>query len=203
MKVDNQNIRPIWLHPVDESIVNVIDQRRLPHEFVVLDLKTTDDVISAIREMIVRGAPLIGATGAYGVYLSTLSLSEYVMNDNILSFECERLKSSRPTAVNLSWAVDITLKEVLKGKTPLERVKISKHKAHEITEFEAGNCKRIGEFGLDIVKEISERKKGKTVNILTHCNARWLACVDYGTATAPMYAAHDAGIDAPCRRILP
>ncbi len=195
MKVDGKNIRPIWLNPDDETIVNVIDQRMLPHEFIVADLKTLDEVIFAIKDMFVRGAPLIGATGAYGVYVITLNLGENVMNESMLLEQCERLKSSRPTAVNLSWAVEESLEEVLKGKTSSERVAIARQKASDITEFEADNCKTIGQYGLEIVKEISKRKNGETVNILTHCNAGWLACVDYGTATAPMYAAYDDGID--------
>jgi len=195
MKVDGKNIRPIWLNKEDRTIVNVIDQRALPHEFIVADLKTLDDMIHAIKEMYVRGAPLIGASGAYGVYIITLNLKDDVMNDKALIAECDRLKASRPTAVNLSWAVDNCLEEILKGKTPSERVNSALQKASEITEFEADNCEKIGQHGLEIVKNISENNNGKTVNILTHCNAGWLACVEYGTATAPMYAAFDNGID--------
>ncbi|MBU0993095.1 MAG: S-methyl-5-thioribose-1-phosphate isomerase [Proteobacteria bacterium] len=195
MKVDGINIRPIWLNPEDETLVSVIDQRMLPHELVIIDLKNLDDVIHAIKEMVVRGAPLIGATGAYGVYIITQELKNNVMNDSMLIEACDRLKSSRPTAVNLSWAVDDSLEEVLKGLTQSERVTIARNKASEITEFEADNCERIGQYGLKIVEEISKRKKGDTVNILTHCNAGWLACVEYGTATAPMYSAYDNGID--------
>lgn len=195
MNVDGKNIRPIWLNQEDKTIVNVIDQRALPHEFIVADLKNLDDMIHAIKEMFVRGAPLIGASGAYGVYLITLNLKEDVMNEQAFSAECERLKAARPTAVNLSWAVDICHDDILTGKTAEERVSIALEKASEITEFEADNCQKIGEHGLEIVRKISEQKNGNTVNILTHCNAGWLACVEYGTATAPMYAAFDNGID--------
>ena len=159
------------------------------------DLSTLDDMIHAIKEMFVRGAPLIGASGAYGVYIITLNLKDEVMDNNALVAECNRLKASRPTAVNLSWAVDYCLEEILKGNTPSKRVRIALKKASELTEFEADNCKQIGIHGLKIIKKISKEKNGKTVNILTHCNAGWLACVDYGTATAPMYAAFDNGID--------
>ena len=117
------------------------------------------------------------------------------MNDDTLIKECDRLRSSRPTAVNLSWAVDDCLEAVLKGKSHSERVDIARNKASEITEFEADNCEKIGQYGLKIVQEISKAKNNQTVNILTHCNAGWLACVEYGTATAPMYTAHDSGID--------
>ena len=195
MKVDGKDIRTIWLNGDDETIVNVIDQRALPHEFIVSDLKTLDEVIYAIQEMVVRGAPLIGATGGYGVYLIALNLKEKVMDNDLFQSECDRLKSARPTAVNLSWAVDLAVEATQKGSSPIERIQIARDKAHEITEFEVDNCRRIGENGLGIIKQISEAKKGKPVNILTHCNAGWLACVEYGTATAPMYAAFDHGID--------
>lgn len=195
MNVDGKNIRPIWLNETDKTIVNVIDQRALPHEFIIADLKTLDDMIHAIKEMFVRGAPLIGASGAYGVYIITLNLQDKIMNDGDLIAECDRLKASRPTAVNLSWAVDICLEQILKGTTPEERISIALEKASEITEFEAENCEKIGQHGLKIIEKISGEKNGNTVNILTHCNAGWLACVEYGTATAPMYAAFDSGID--------
>jgi methylthioribose-1-phosphate isomerase len=117
------------------------------------------------------------------------------MKNNALIKECDRLKSARPTAVNLSWAVDAALQKILKGKSASERVDIARKKASEITEFEVENCKIIGEHGLVLVDEISRRKKGKIVNLLTHCNAGWLACIEYGTATAPIYAAYEKGID--------
>ncbi len=164
MKIDDKDIRPIWLNKDDETIVNIIDQRALPHEFIVADLKTLDDMIHAIKEMYVRGAPLIGASGAYGVYLITLNLGDNVMKNNALIKECDRLKSARPTAVNLSWAVDAAFKKILKGKSASERVDIARKKASEITEFEVENCKKIGEHGLVLVDEISRRKKGKTVS---------------------------------------
>jgi methylthioribose-1-phosphate isomerase len=112
MKVDGKDIRPIWLNKDDETIVNIIDQRALPHKCIVADLKTLDDMIHAIKEMYVRGAPLIGASGAYGVYLITLNLGDNVMKDNALIKECDRLKSARPTADNLSWAVDAALQKI-------------------------------------------------------------------------------------------
>jgi methylthioribose-1-phosphate isomerase len=192
MKVDNRNMRPIWADPDDETSVSVIDQRRLPHELTVLSLKTVDQTIYAIKEMVVRGAPLIGATGAFGVFLAALTSGrESVVH---LEKECLRLKDARPTAVNLAWAVDRVFDTVKTIESPEERIKASKKLAEEITEEEAENCRKIGEFGLSIIRGLHGKKKDKPVNILTHCNAGWLACVDYGTATAPMYAAHDAGI---------
>lgn len=195
MKVDGKDIRPIWLNREDDTIVNVIDQRMLPHEFIVADLKTVDHTIEAICEMFVRGAPLIGATGAYGVYLAALNLGDKCADDGMLQKECDRLKAARPTAVNLEWAVDRVLAILLNTATPDERIAAAKEAAAVICEEEAENCRMIGEHGLSLVAEIAKKKNGAPVNILTHCNAGWLACVEWGTATAPMYTAFDAGID--------
>ena len=189
MKVDGKDIRPIWFDK-DSETVKVIDQRALPHEFVVAELKTVDDVITAIKEMYVRGAPLIGVTGAYGVYIATL----HSETDDELASECRRLKSARPTAVNLAWAVDKVLSEIL-SKVPEKRTDAAREEAAKIAEWEAENCRKIGEYGVGLIREISQKKEGQTVNLLTHCNAGWLACIEYGTATAPMYAAYENGID--------
>lgn len=194
MKVDGKNLRTIWLDP-DEKTVKIIDQRRLPHELVIVDLHTVDDVITAIKDMYVRGAPLIGATGAYGVYLATLSAPHHPVEDTFLIAECDRIKAARPTAVNLFWAVDTVLATVLQVSPPDKRVIAARDRAAFITEQEVENCKKIGEHGLPLIEAISRRKKGLTVNILTHCNAGWLACIEHGTATAPIYAAFDHGID--------
>jgi methylthioribose-1-phosphate isomerase len=194
MKLDDKNLRPIWLDP-DLKVVKVIDQRRLPHEFVIADLNNIDDIIMAIKEMYVRGAPLIGVTAAYGVYLAVLNSPVKSIEDGYLKEECSRLKSARPTAVNLAWAVDKVLSEVLKVEKPNKKIDTARIQAGKIAEAEAENCRKIGEHGLVLVDEISRRKKGKTVNLLTHCNAGWLACIEYGTATAPIYAAYEKGID--------
>jgi len=194
MHVNGKQLRPIWLNHSSKT-VKIIDQRFLPHEFVIADLKSVDDTIKAIREMYVRGAPLIGATAAYGVYLAVLnSFAEIDKNEYLLK-ECDRLKSARPTAVNLAWAVDRMLFVLSKVKDPEARLNAAQSEAAMITDGEAENCKKIGEHGLSLIQEISRKKNGGTVNILTHCNAGWLACVDYGTATAPIYAAFDRGID--------
>ena len=194
MKVNGRNIRPIWL---DDSlkIVKVIDQRRLPHEFVIADLRTVDDVIDAIQKMYVRGAPLIGVTAAYGVYLAALGSVGGNIENGYLIKEGERLKAARPTAVNLSWAVDTVLSEIVKRESRDEKVDIACKEAERIAETEAERCCRIGENGAELIEKISLRKKGRPVNILTHCNAGWLACIEYGTATAPIYAAFKNGID--------
>ena len=194
MKVDGKNLRTIWLDP-DEKTVKIIDQRRLPHEFVLVDLHTVDDVITAIKDMYVRGAPLIGATGAYGVYLAALNAPLHPVEDSYLIAECDRIKAARPTAVNLSWAVDTVLAAVLQASPPEKRITAAGDQAAFITEQEVENCKKIGQHGLPLIEAISRHKKGRRVNILTHCNAGWLACIEHGTATAPIYAAYDQGIE--------
>ncbi len=194
MKVDGKDIRPIWLHANGQT-VQVIDQRMLPHEFVVADVKTVDDTITIIQEMYVRGAPLIGATGAWGVYLAVLNAPAQNPADGYLKSECQRLKAARPTAVNLEWGVNRFLKAALRERDTRKRALVAEKKAAAITEEEAENCRLIGVHGQPLIEEISRRKGGQTVNILTHCNAGWLACIEWGTATAPMYAAFDAGID--------
>jgi methylthioribose-1-phosphate isomerase len=133
-------------------------------------------------------------TGAYGVYLAVLTCPDKTIEDGYLIKECGRLKSARPTAVNLTWAVDKVLSEVLKVNNSL-KIDVARKEAAKITDEEVENCKKIGEHGLHVIDKISSRKKGGTVNILTHCNAGWLACIEYGTATAPIYAAFENGID--------
>jgi methylthioribose-1-phosphate isomerase len=194
MKTDERKLRTIWLEP-DEKTVKIIDQRRLPHEFVLVDLHTVDDVITAIKDMYVRGAPLIGVTGAYGVYLATLKAADAPVEDTYLVEECDRIKAARPTAVNLSWAVDTVLAAVLPVSSSEERITAAREQATLITELEVENCKKIGQHGWPLIEAISRRKKDQQVNILTHCNAGWLACIEHGTATAPIYAAYDKGID--------
>ncbi len=194
MRVDGRDTRPIWLDK-ETKTVKVIDQRDLPHQFVVMDLNTVADTIYAIREMVVRGAPLIGITGAWGVYLAVVHTQVNGTDNNALAAECRRLKAARPTAVNLAWAVDRVLAVVMTKDRAPDRIHAAETEAAAIAEEEADNCRRIGEHGFSIVREISEKKQGKTVNILTHCNAGWLATIEYGTATAPMYVAYDRGLD--------
>lgn len=191
MKINNQPYRTIWLK--GPAHIQVIDQRWLPHQLVIEDLKSIADCATAIREMHVRGAPLIGSTAAYGMYLATLEMME--KGSFWLQQAAKQLKATRPTAVNLAYAVDRVLEAIQTAKNAKERVEIALQTAHNITEESVIHCKKIGEYGLPLIEKISQAKKGKTVNILTHCNAGWLACVDYGTATAPIYAAFDKGID--------
>ncbi len=194
MIVDGKPIRPIWLDE-DRTTVKVIDQRQLPHRLVVADLTTVDQVIHAIQEMFVRGAPLIGVTAAYGVMTAAISGKTAADHPGFLRQACERLKAARPTAVNLAWAVDRVLKKALTARTPDGRIDASRSEAAAIAEEEADNCRRIGIHGAGIIEAISRGKSGGTVNILTHCNAGWLACIEYGTATAPIYEAHNRGVD--------
>ena len=194
MKVDGKQMRPIW---VDETTrtVKVIDQRHLPHKLVIAELATVDQVIGAIEAMFVRGAPLIGATGAYGVYVAAVSTLTVSGDEAFFLQECERIKSARPTAVNLAWAIDRVLTDISRKESPADKTSAARAAADDITEQEAENCRRIGLAGLELIQAVSEAKKGDTVHVLTHCNAGWLACVEYGTATAPIYAAFDKGID--------
>ena len=194
MKVNGKNLRTIWLES-DDKTVKIIDQRRLPYELRIVNLHTVDDVVMAIKDMYVRGAPLIGVTGAYGVYLAALNAADEPEQDTYLLTAAERLKSARPTAVNLAWAIDTVLAAILKVKSTNERIRTAKDQAARITEQEVENCKNIGNYGLPLIEAISRQKIGQPVNILTHCNAGWLACVEYGTATAPIYTAFDRGID--------
>ncbi len=194
MKVDGKEMRPIWFNR-DTQTVQVIDQRFLPHELIIEDLTTVDAVIHAVKEMYVRGAPLIGATGALGVYVSLVQAGNQGADDAYFKGECDRLKAARPTAMNLFWGVDRVMEKAILETNYDARVKIALAEALEVVEEEAVNCRKIGEYGLAIIKEIAEKKNGAPVNILTHCNAGWLACIEYGTATAPMYTAFDAGLD--------
>jgi methylthioribose-1-phosphate isomerase len=194
MKVDGKDIRTIWLDE-SEKFVKIIDQRKLPHEFVIVDLKTVDDAVTAIRDMYVRGAPLIGTTGAYAVYLAALNAPGARIEDDYIKKEAARIKSARPTAVNLAWGVDKVLAAVLNTSDPAAKIDLARETANDITEQEVENCRRIGEHGLTLITQISRKKGGQTVNVLTHCNAGWLACIEHGTATAPIYASFDNGID--------
>jgi len=192
MKVRNQDLRPIWFDGGADA-VKVIDQRWLPHRLVISELKTVEDIVYAVREMMVRGAPLIGVTGAYGVALAAREAG--AGRKDAFYRLCEKIKAVRPTAVNLSWGVDRVYRAVAGVSNTGDRVRAAVTEAGNIAEEEAENCRRIGMHGVTLIREAAAEKTGGPVNILTHCNAGWLACIEYGTATAPIYAAHDAGID--------
>jgi methylthioribose-1-phosphate isomerase len=194
MKVDGKNMRPIWFNR-DTRTVQVIDQRFLPHQMIIKDLPTVDAVIHAIKEMVVRGAPLIGATGAFGVYVALKENNSRPEDDLWLTSLCDRLRNARPTATNLCWGVNRVQAAVTNAGDRDARIRAALDQALAVAEEEAVNCRKIGEYGLELIRDIAVQKKGQPVNILTHCNAGWLACIEYGTATAPVYAAFDAGID--------
>ncbi len=186
--------RPIWMAP-DSRAVFIIDQRKLPQQMVIAALTTVDDVIYAITELMVRGAPLIGVTGAYGLYVAAGNTPGDFPSNEYLAREALRIKAARPTAVNLEWAVDRTLAVVLSENTAKGRIDAARREAAAIAEEEAENSRNIGRYGLALIERLSREKKGAPVNILTHCNAGRLACIERGTATAPIYAAHEKGID--------
>jgi len=194
MKIDGKAFRTIWLKPADEKVIQIIDQRYLPHRFIIEDLQTVDEVATAIKDMHVRGAGLIGATAGFGIYLATLEAPGNISIDAFIAAAAEKLIATRPTAVNLAWAVNRQLNAIKNGNTIGEKINIALSIAKEIADEDADYCRRIGIHGLELIEAISEKKKGDTVNILTHCNAGWLAFVDYGSASSPIYAAHDKGI---------
>jgi methylthioribose-1-phosphate isomerase len=187
-------LRPIWLDERDGQL-KVIDQRRLPHEFVVLTLASTDDVIQAITAMVVRGAPLIGVTAAYGIYQAARRAADRGLEADYLKGEAQRLRAARPTAVNLAWAVERGLQAALSAADARRASTLALETAAAIAAEEAENCRRIGEHGRPLIEALGRAHPGRPVNVLTHCNAGWLACVEYGTATAPIYAAFDRGIN--------
>ncbi len=185
MRVDGTPMRTIW--PSGHGAVRIIDQTRLPHELITLELKTLDDAAHAIRDMQVRGAPLIGATAAYGVALAMAQDA----SDGALARAYDVLLAARPTAVNLRWALD-DLRALLAPLPVNRRRDAAYRRAAEICDEDAEICRRIGENGLREIRRIKPR--GARLNALTHCNAGWLATVDWGTALAPIYQAHNAGI---------
>ncbi len=186
MKVDGTPYRTIWLG-ADGTTVQVIDQTLLPHQFVVRDWLSMEDAERGIRTMIVRGAPLIGAAAAYGMALAMAKDA----SDAMLTQAYTTLMASRPTAVNLRWALD-DLRNLLAPLPPAKRADAAYRRAAEICDEDSEICRRIGENGLGLIRKI--KPKGERINALTHCNAGWLATVDWGTALAPIYQAHNAGI---------
>ena len=185
MKINGKSYKTIWF---ENNIVKIIDQTKLPHQFLIKELKSVKDSINAIKYMEVRGAPLIGATAAYGLVLSIIEKNDL----SYLKKSSEELINSRPTAINLKWAVDRMMKKLL-GVNNSDILKIALDEAKAITIEDENFCKNIGLNGLKIIEDIANKKKD-TVNILTHCNAGWLATIDWGTATSPIYHAHQKGI---------
>lgn len=194
MLIDGKNYQSIWIDENKRDVVKVIDQQKLPFFFEIKELSSVEDVYNAIKDMTVRGAPLIGAAGAFGMYLATLEITAHTNIQSHLRNAAGYLISCRPTAVNLSWAVNRVMERLssFSGRESLSETALSC--ALEICDLEKENCRKVGENGLRLISEISKRKEGRPVNILTHCNAGWLACIDFGTATAPVYLAREKGI---------
>jgi len=187
----DESFRTIWLKPADPSVVQVIDQRLLPHEYRVLDLETWQDGLAAINEMAVRGAPLIGATAAWSLYLAALRGPS---GKAALAEAAAALLESRPTAVNLRWAVQRIRRIIDRVQDEALLADAIRRDAEKICAEDIEICRGIGRHGLTLLQEIARNKEGETVNILTHCNAGALATINWGTATAPVYMAHQAGM---------
>ena len=188
MNIDGKPYRTIWLND-DGRSVEIIDQTKLPHVFATATLRSLEDAARAISTMQVRGAPLIGATAAYGVALALRSDA----SDEALEGACAILAATRPTAVNLRWALD-EMQKTVRNQPRDRRVAAAFARAAEICDADVETNRKIGEHGLGLIGAHAEKKGGATVNILTHCNAGWLATVDWGTALAPIYRAHDEGV---------
>ena len=185
MRIECKEYRTIWF---DNNVVKIIDQTKLPHQFIIKDLKTVKDSINAIKMMEVRGAPLIGGTAAYGIALAVQENND----PEFIRKSAEELIKSRPTAINLKWAVDRMMNK-LSGINSDQILDIALNEAKEICNEDERFCENIGINGLKIIEEIYNKKKD-TINILTHCNAGWLATINWGTATSPIYHAHKKGI---------
>ena len=187
MRIEGKEYRTIWFDK-DNQVIKIIDQTKLPHQFIIKDLKTIKDVINAIKTMEVRGAPLIGGAAAYGIVLAIMEKNDF----KFIKKCSEDLIKSRPTAINLKWAVDRMMKK-LSSVNNNEVLKVALDEAKLICEEDVKFCENIGLNGLKIIEEIYNKKKD-TINILTHCNAGWLATINWGTATSPIYHAHKKGI---------
>jgi methylthioribose-1-phosphate isomerase len=188
MNIDGEHYRTIWLNG-DGATVEIIDQTKLPHRFETVTLRALDDAARAIQSMQVRGAPLIGATAAYGVALAL----RHDASDEGLDRACATLAATRPTAINLRWALD-EMRKAIRNQPRDKRVAAAYARAAAICDEDVETNRRIGEHGLGLIRAHADKKGGTRVNILTHCNAGWLATVDWGTALAPIYRAHDEGI---------
>ena len=194
MRVNNENYLSIWVD--DNEQLKIINQLSLPHKFEVTILHNFEEVVASIKNMLVRGAGLIGVTAGYGMWL----LTKEAPKNSIDSFEsyienhADRLRLARPTASNLAWAVNRQINKIKSGSTIEEKINLARNEAIAIAEEDRNACYQIGQYGLEILRNLSIAKPGKVINILTHCNAGWLAFVDYGTALSPIFLAHDEGI---------
>ena len=200
MNINGQHYRTIWIKADDPSVVRIINQQALPHQFEILDLKSVEDFRCAIKEMYIRGAGLIGATAGYGIYIAALT-SPRTGYREFISEAGKILAATRPTASNLEWAIARQFKALEKCHSREEMIGAARIGAVTIADEDADFCRKIGEHGKKLIrqialqKEANNRNTGEPVHILTHCNAGWLAFVDFGSALAPVYAAHDDRID--------
>ena len=194
MLVGDTEYKSIWLDESDTGLIRAINQKRLPFFFEICEFRSVDDICSAINDMTVRGAPVIGAAAAFGIYLATLEMTSTTDPHKHLENAARYLVSSRPTAVNLSWAVNSVMEKLEKNISGKNLSSIALKAALGICKNEEERCRKIGVKGLKIIENLSKKKNNNPVNILTHCNAGWLACIDYGTVTAPVYLAHQKGI---------
>jgi len=195
MLVNNKSYRTIWLDEDLPEVICIIDQRLLPHEFVIEKIKYVDDMARAIKEMHVRGAGLIGAAAAWGMYLATLECSLEKDQERHLKVAANKLLNTRPTAVNLQWAIQLQMAAIASVESWEDKIEIARFTAQTVSDKDAESCREIGKYGSKLIANLSKDKSGERINILTHCNAGWLAFVDFGSATAPIYAAFEKGID--------
>lgn len=193
MRVNGKHYRTIWLEDDDEPVVKIIDQRFLPHRFVVENIPGFSQMVRAIEEMHLRGAGLVGVSAAFAVYLAARECSSFNFRNEIVAF-AERLLKTRPTAVNLQWAVNRQLSAISTAENLSQMVAITRDEAIRIADEDAANCRTIGTNGASLIAELAARKEGKTLNVLTHCNAGWLAFTDYGTALSPIFEAARQGV---------
>jgi methylthioribose-1-phosphate isomerase len=194
VKARGKHFRTIWRKPDDQSVVQLIDQRFLPHDFVIEDVRTVEQMAAAIREMHVRGAGLIGASAGYGMYLAAREAAQRDSFDEHIARSAAQLRATRPTAVNLAWAIQRQLDRIAAGKNASEKIALALRTADLIADEDAEYCRMIGQHGLALIQHIAERKRSNAINVLTHCNAGWLAFVDHGSATAPIYAARERSL---------
>lgn len=194
MLIKGKQYQTIWLHPEDDTIVQLIDQRWLPHKIVIADIHSVDEMCVAIRDMWVRGAPLIGAAAGWGMYLAACEVPASCARDFFFEEAYGKLLKTRPTAVNLRWALDEMIHALTGNDSIAESKWYARVRAQGICDMDVEANTAIGNYGFTLIAEIAKRKNGEPVNIMTHCNAGWLATVDRGTATAPIYAAAEKKI---------
>lgn len=193
MKINGKHHHTIWVNQSNTELIQAFDQRYFPHRIEIFDINTTDDAAFAIKEMVVRGAPLIGVAAAYGMYLACVEAQQQPNADAYLQAMAQKLNATRPTAVNLAWAIAEMQTAIAKEASWESKTARALQRANEIKQEDIAICEGIGKHGLALIRQIAENKEGP-VNILTHCNAGWLATIDWGTALSPIYHAQQAGI---------